>query len=771
LFNLDLYPLYFQHGIQQQSLPGLIALNPPRKCGRGRETDQLIALVHPTGKAGPGEEELEEWLRKKAALFYSSPGSVTNAMRLMAEAINNEWLERNLKMAAGGVQVNGSLYLAVLRKDILYTMIVGQGKLIVLQKEGMLEQVDRENHPRGLGINQTIDCRFQHSNIEESFPLLLAPVPSVEWTEKSLKNATTLGAEALLRRLLNQRPSDLKAAFVQVRTGKGDIHFHPYPVQEVPIAPPNQTKLTEKSVGLIPDGVQVEADQLRELDKADQPALLPGLDRMETPKRSGEPPEGLEQPLEADLLNAPAGTGFVKAKRKAEDKGGAKPPSRRESRINHPSGKTRKETVEEPKAERKGLFSRKVVKESLESVTVPRSLYLLLAIVIPLVVVAIAASVYINQGKSQQFDYYYHEGQKYAVEADLKKDDPVMYSFNLQAALMYLQKATEYGSTADSRDLLTSVQQQLDQLQGVVRLPITPLEIAGGLGAVNISQIVATNTDLYLLDSISGKGLHYSLVGSEYVKDENFDCGPNSENPINSISKLVDIVAMPSGPFEATIFAIDAYGNFEFCIPGKAGAMSKLIAPDAGWQEIRAVSFYQNYLYVLDPGNNAVFRYTLSDKNEFGSQPILFFDNYIPNMSEAVDFEVNGEELYILRANGEMVECTYSPLKDYKLTECEDPAPYNDLRAGGDGKTVTFPDAQFIHLTLTPAPDSSLYLLDAHSTGIYHFSLQRNLQKIYQPGFNDPEYSPKAMATSMALSPGKILFIGFGNEIFSSKLP
>lgn len=770
MFNLDLYPLFFQHGIPRQSLPGLIAINPPKKCGRGRESDQLIALVHPTGKAELGEEGLSDWLQKKAALFYSSPGSVTNAMRLMAEAINNEWLERNLKKAADGVQVNGSLYLAVLRKDILYTMVIGQGKLIVLQKEGMLEQVDRENHPRGLGINQSIECRFQHTGIEAGFSLLLAPVPSVEWTEKSLHKATSLATEALLRRLLSQRPSDLKAALVQVREGKGNIQFHPFPVQEGATGTANQTATAEQPVAVNLGGMPEERDLLREQEKVDQPALLPGLDRMEAPNRSDESSEELVEPRGEDSFSAPVGSRSGKVKGKAVAKSGGIPPARRETRTRRPTGKQSEEASKKPKPERKSFFSRKGSREGLDSVSVPRSLYLLLAIVIPLVVVAIAASVYINQGKSQQFDFYYREGQKYSVEADLKKDDPVMYSFNLQAALMYLQKAAEFGSTADSRELLTSVQQQLDQLQGVVRLPITPLEIAGSLGAVNISQIVAMNTDLYLLDSISGKGLHYSLVGSEYVKDENFDCGPNPENPLNSISKLVDIVSVPAGPFEATIFAIDAYGNFEFCIPGKPGATSKLIAPDAGWQEIRAVTFYQNYLFVLDPGNNAVFRYTMSD-HEFKTKPILFFDKHIPDMTEAVDFEVNGDELYLLRSNGEMVECTYSAIKEYKLTECEDPAPYSDPRAGGEGKPVTFPDAQFIQMKMTAAPDSSLYLLDAHSTGIYHFSLQRNLQKIYQPGFNDPEYSPQEMATSMALSPGKTLFLGFGSEIFTSKLP
>jgi len=349
------------------------------------------------------------------------------------------------------------------------------------------------------------------------------------------------------------------------------------------------------------------------------------------------------------------------------------------------------------------------------------------------------------------------EGERYAQEAELAREDPVAYSFNLQAAMMYLEKANQYGATEESTALLTSVQAQLDKLQGVARLTMLPLETNVKLGNVNITQMVATNTDLYILDSLSGKALHLELLGDEYVLDNGFDCGPNPNNPLNSIGKLVDIVGLPAGnSFGARLFGIDAYGNIEFCIPGESGVISSLIAPDAGWQEIKAISMYQNYLYVMDPGNNAVFTYYRAGVL-FEEKPWLFFDNQIPDMETAVDFEVVGDEMYIMRSNGEMVECTYSHLKDYKLTECTDPAPYHDTRSGQSTEIDNFGDSRFVQMRLTAAPDSSIYLLDANSNGIYHFSLLRNLQKILQPGFPDLEYSPRQEVTSVAISPGRDL--------------
>ncbi len=110
-------------------------------------------------------------------------------------------------------------------------------------------------------------------------------------------------------------------------------------------------------------------------------------------------------------------------------------------------------------------------------------------------------------------------------------------------------------------------------------------------------------------------------------------------------------------------------------------------------------------------------------------------------------------------------------MKDYKLTECLDPAPYSDMRSGQSPQAISFPDSQFIQMRMTPAPDSSIYLLDTHGNGIYHFSLQRNLQKIYQPGFSDPGYAPAGASTSMTLSPGKTVFMAFGNQVYYGSLP
>jgi hypothetical protein len=739
LYNLEIYPICINEGSVESTLPGLITLVPPRKCARGRESDQLIAFIHITGNTSITPEALDAWMQKKAALFYSMPGSVTSALRLMAEAINNELLDRNLRKAQAGSQVNGSLSLVVLRKETIYSVVIGQARVFQLTKEGVVEWLDRENHAKGLGVNQAITCVFNQNKLSVGDGLLLAPLGSPLWSSDTLQNAHGLKAEGIGRRLLNQHPPNLRAAFVKLSEGKGITSLNTFfPEQNGgEIAGfAARTSLTESIQG---DGSAV-----------DHPVAIEEVDA-QLPEGTGAVPG-----LEGEEITSPVLELYTGAEE-----------ARREDSPVHVT-RARNHRAEKPVEERK---PKSITLPNGEAISVPRYMYLLLAIAVPIIVVIIAASVYINQGRSQQFTYYYGEGQKYAQEAELTRDDPVMHSFNLQAALMYLQKANEFGASEDSKSLLTGVQVELDKLQGVVRLAMMPLESNAKLNNVNITQMVATNTDLYLLDSVSGKALHLDLVGDQYVLDEGFDCGPNPNNPINRIGKIVDMIGLPTGnSFGATLFGIDAYGNIEFCIPGESGVVSSLMAPDAGWKEIKAVSMYQNYLYLLDPGNNGVFMY-YGQGILFEDKPVLFFDNFIPDMNEAVDIEVYADELYVLRSSGEMVECTYSHLKDYKLTECTDPAPFRDTRAGQEPEAVTFSDSQFIQMRMTPAPDSSLYLLDAHGNGIYHFSLLRNLQKILQPGFADPEFAPRYTVTSVAFSPGRMVFLAFGNQVYTAFMP
>jgi hypothetical protein len=406
-----------------------------------------------------------------------------------------------------------------------------------------------------------------------------------------------------------------------------------------------------------------------------------------------------------------------------------------------------------------------------EPLKLSRGTLIAIAIAVPMVIVLLAGAVYARSGKSKQFNQNLILAQQYAMQAELQVTDPPLYLASLQQSMYWLDKAESYGQTDTSASLRVKVQGELDILQGVQRLEMVEV-IPGGLPAGSVvSQIVATATDLYLLDDTSGKVKRYSMGSSGYQLDEAFDCGPNEKNPLNTLGKLVDMVPVDvNNTFKATIMVVDGSGNTEFCIPGTAGVTSALTPPDQGWKNLKAISIFNNYLYVLDIGGNAVYRYE-GNGVQFEAKPTLFFDNQIPALTEAVDIDINNDELYILRSSGQMVECTYSHMKDYKLTECIDPAPYGDMRTGQTPQSINFPEASFIQMRMTDAPDSSIYLLDAKAKALYHFSLQRNLQKILHPRFVDGANLDRVAPTAFAVSSARIVFMAFGSQIYYAPLP
>ena len=50
-FDLNLLPIHRVNGQESAELPGLMAVTPPRKTGRGREQDTLIVYLMLSGNA------------------------------------------------------------------------------------------------------------------------------------------------------------------------------------------------------------------------------------------------------------------------------------------------------------------------------------------------------------------------------------------------------------------------------------------------------------------------------------------------------------------------------------------------------------------------------------------------------------------------------------------------------------------------------------------------------------------------------------------------
>jgi hypothetical protein len=124
---------------------------------------------------------------------------------------------------------------------------------------------------------------------------------------------------------------------------------------------------------------------------------------------------------------------------------------------------------------------------------------------------------------------------------------------------------------------------------------------------------------------------------------------------------------------------------------------------------------------------------------------------------------VNGDELYLLHADGHLSTCSYSRL-DTVPTRCEDPATLiNNIPAYQD--IDLFAKSHLTQMTLTAPPDSTLLFLDAENRNVMRIS-PRTLElqdQIYPMLGSSLKPGP---AGAIAVSPNRVLFLAVDDQIY-----
>jgi hypothetical protein len=137
-------------------------------------------------------------------------------------------------------------------------------------------------------------------------------------------------------------------------------------------------------------------------------------------------------------------------------------------------------------------------------------------------------------------------------------------------------------------------------------------------------------------------------------------------------------------------------------------------------------------------------------------------------MENVIDLAVDKNDLYLLHEDGHITLCTFSNL-GVSPTRCNDPFPYADSRVGREGQ-VLLPEAPFVQVRTTQPPDPSLYLLQADTQAIYHFSL-RLLTFQRQLRSQNP-LSADSPATAFDIRPdGRVVFMALGNRVYYAGMP
>jgi hypothetical protein len=826
VFDLNLYPLYIKNGTGQPALPGLRFLSSPKNSSRIRSGDQIVLLASPAPGAEMGEDRLQAAIDAGLREYFQSTGTVTSGMNSLALAMNNAILDFNIK-EGGSNQSLASLNLVVLHSDRLYIGHAGPTHSFVLSPTGSRQCFDPESGP-GLGLSRNAMLRFFLGDIGQDEFIIFSPDPQATWTTANLGDPRSLSLEFLKRRLLNQLSPDVRALLIQVRPGNGRLVLQqplsqnnsaeasvksptviqPEPATNTPITTttaPRVPNMANPARSGNPTSERNDANNTQPAPREEAtptPGAVPVRPLNTAPSQRPTPRQnaGAAQPSDDDELSyrealQELGSDVRQVFNRLTGKGPGKAPSG----PPHPASQIR---FKAPKGgpigdmasasgsviDASANFGKRVIRSIGGSVwggllkigkyfspgggfkppALPPAAMILISVAIPLLVVVIAASMYMNRGKTSQYDFYLEQAKTAAAQT-ATISDPTAQKNAWQNVIDLLDMADRYGSGEEADTLRAQALNVLDDLSGIARIEFEPAIVDGLPGSVNITRMLSSTTELYLLDSNSGQILRAVLTGKGYELDPTFNCAPG---PFGSyvVDAFVDFTLLPKGnSLNANLAAVDGRGNLVYCTAGDMATSMTLISPDTGWGEISSITYDSTRLYILDVQNNSLYIYQ-GGVGSYINKPESFFDQSTPAMQNAAGMAINGNDLYLLYEDGHMAICTYSQVYGAD-TKCKDPSPYAMKVNGDTKKPVTMPDSNLTQLQYSQPPDPSIYMLDSAGQSLYHFSLRLSLQKKLAMQSGDPFRLSDSPATAFTVNPGKVLFIAFGNKVFTGVEP
>ena len=799
--DLNILTIHRIKGQESTSLPGLVAVAPPRKAARGREQDRLLVYVLLTGNATFSVSDYKKIAADAAAVFFQSAGTVTSALRAGAGSVNQVLLERNQLSTGSGQHVTGYLAMACLRGEACTILMSGPIHLFWQGAAGTRHIHEPDLSGKGLGLGQSTIFHFSQAVLQSGEMLVVCGRLPSAW-QSAFTGSNPSSLEATRRRLLTMTGEDLNAVLVQVSDGTGQINiihsldgqnsYAPTPssgpqavapaevdvsvpetqFQIVDAATAQPTTIDPPSAYAIPPDVpfesKVPAEPMARFKvgaEAGPREFPPSIPRAGSPPKTNLPPP--LPPLDSASV--------VERSTPLKDDESAHSPvnnhqNPRQAAIVRTTALKILEGVRSWRQIsmrlRTGLqnfLPRLLPGTDATQPFVPTpSMMVLFAILIPILVVTAAFTVYSRYGRSIQ----YETSMAQALEASRQAralTDPVEQRKAWEAVMLNLEQAESFRKTAETEQLKQEAGTSLDGLLGILRLQFTPA-FSSPLG-IDISRMAASETDLFLLDAANGQVLHADHTeGHGFRMDTGFNCAPGNYGGY-SVGPLVDIIALPGlQSLKATVLGVDAFGNLLYCEPGQVAQAIPLPPPDTNWGRVTAFTLDAGNLFVLDAPFRAVWVFPGTD-DAFIDRPYFFFGDYTPEKQDVIDLAVTGDDLYMLHADGHLSTCSYSRIEAVP-TRCQDPAPFINPFPASQDEDI-FSQANFTQMFFTAPPDQSILLLDADSQAVYRLTPRSlELQNQLRPTTGSSNPVPGGPVGAMAVSPNHVLYISVRGQIY-----
>ncbi|MFZ5905246.1 MAG: hypothetical protein ACOYZ8_17015 [Chloroflexota bacterium] len=802
--NLNLLCLYRLNGQDLPAAPGLMAVTPPRKTARGREQDNLIVYLLLSGNAPFSTAEYTQLTGLAVSQFYNTPGAVTSALRAAAEHLNRALLDRNLASTGRGQYAIGWLILGALRGDSLYLLQSGTTHVFWQGQDETRHIHDESLSGKGLGLNQAISPYYSQLPLKPGERLLLCGKLPTSWEGIVFSDRGLPALESTRKRMMALAEGDLNAVLAQTQSGPGDMTIlrpaavdlgAPPPATPTPLVSPSVAGTEGETAPAAPADSDQDFRGLPDIEELGRPAHVVGHPPADQPSAYAIPPEPVEEtPPSFDdspaLRATPAARTFPPSIPRLQptppepeppplaeiadeapvigeidfaetpSRRGPSPGTRQAARLAVNGMQAWRRAGGRLSASLQNFLPRLLPgSRPGQPLDLPAWARGFIAVAVPILVVTIAVVMYFRFGRNAQYDTYM--AQAIAMEAQaINETNPMRQRDLWKNVLTLVGQAESFGETPESEALRVEAQNSLDVLEGVRRLDFAPA-FSNGVG-VQISRMSASETDLFMLDAVTGNILHAPLAPGGLNLDTAFSCAPGTYGN-NSVGPMVDLVVLPKqNLIDAAVMGVDAAGNLLYCKSAQVAQAFALPPPNTNWGRVTAMAFDNGNLYILDAPARAVWIFP-GKSGTFVDSPLFYFGTQVPEIQNAIDIAVSGSEMYLLHSDGSLTRCTYSSL-EAKPTRCDSPVQLvNPFPA--TAQEDVFAQAHFTQLTLTAPPISSIFLLDADRQGVYSIGSQGlELQGILRPA----SPLPPGTLGAMTESPNHVLYVALGDQVYFS---
>lgn len=742
---LDLFvvPLYRRNGQDQAYLPGLHLLAAPKRAARGRAGERLILQLSLPPEIPLSADQQHALLSDMAEGYFRTQGSVTTALRDQFDRLNAYFLQLNQRNpSAAGAQAARLAAISVREERVT---LAHAGPQHAFQLNAGIEHFfDAPAAGRGLGLGSQTSIRFYQASLAAGDCLLLTPEIPGTWNEKTLAGVSGQKLSTLRRRFLSESGEHVRAVLVMAQPGSQRISLMTSFDEAPPAAAPASPLQARPRLSNAQSWEAVQPEGTPPADIEDTAGYAPVATQHSTAPAE---PDAEWPPSSASPQNWPA-------QPEHEEPGGF-------SVLWNEVASRASDFWQRVSPVLRSILLRLLPDEPVFNL--PRQTLAVIAIVVPLAVVILVSVVYLQFGRVQLYENYMTQAQSAATLAQ-ERSNPTEVRQAWIAAVYFAERAAAYEQDAEAAtQLLAEARVALDGLDLIERVDFQPALFTNLPRNTEIIRMVASNRDLYMLDANSGKVMHAVLTSSGYQIQSNFSCEPGPYGGV-IVSQLVDIALVPEHSQGATVAALDVNGNMIFCIPNQRPLAISLLQPDSFWGTPQSIAIENGNLYVLDPVTNAVWIYFGSD-GSFPEAPRFFFGSQVPSMQHMQDIALDGNTLYMLDLDGHVVQCDFRDDLENPTT-CVDPVEFVDTRPGQqNGRTVA--GANFSELLLTEPPGPSIFFLDPITPAVYQFSTRMNIVR----QLRGASELPQELVTAFTISPNRLVFLAFKNQVYFGPIP